>query len=77
MRRRLAEETILFISILKWFVIASVVGVLVGLSTTAFLKVLRWSTTYADNYSYFFLLLPVAFFLSSFITKYLAPEAEG
>lgn len=75
--RRVTEGTVLFISISKWFVLASIVGSLVGLSTSIFILALNWSTTQAGQYSYFFLLLPVALFLSSFITKYLAPEAEG
>jgi H+/Cl- antiporter ClcA len=77
MRRRVLEESVLFISIIKWFLLAGVTGVLVGLSTTGFLKALAWGSAYAKGYSLYFLLLPVAMFLSSLIVKYLAPEAEG
>ena len=77
MRRGLAEETVLFISVLKWVLLASIIGVIVGFSTTVFLKSLNWSIAFADQYYYFFLLLPVAFFLTVIIIKYLAPEAEG
>jgi H+/Cl- antiporter ClcA len=73
---RITEETVLFISILKWFVLASIVGVLVGLSTTLFLFVLTEATNYTGQISHYYLLLPVAFFLSALITK-IAPEAEG
>jgi len=77
MRRRIAEETILFISIIKWIVLATIIGIVVGLSTTAFLKALNFSVTWAKHYPYYFLLLPIALFLSVIIVKYLAPEAEG
>ncbi len=77
MKARLTEESILFISIMKWFVLATAVGILVGLSTALFLLALSWSTKAMRQYNYFFLLLPVAFFLSSLMIKYLAPEAEG
>ncbi len=77
MKRRIAEETILFISIIKWIVLATIIGIVVGLSTTAFLKALNFSVTWAKHYPYYFLLLPVALFLSVIIVKYLAPEAEG
>lgn len=85
MKKRLAEETIIFISVLKWVVLAAIVGAIVGLSTTAFLKALSWGTEFSGRYSqyffnnnaYYFLLLPVALFLSAAMTKYLAPDAEG
>lgn len=77
MKRRFAEESILLISVIKWVFLATVVGIIVGFSTTLFLKLLNWSSRLADNYSYYFLLLPVALFLSAAIIKYLAPDAEG
>ena len=77
MRKSITEESILLISIFKWFVLASIVGVAVGVSTTVFLVSLEWSTARLGQNSYFFFLLPVALALSSYISKYLAPEAEG
>ena len=38
MKKHLIEESILFISILKWVVIATGIGIIVGLSTAVFLK---------------------------------------
>ena len=77
MRKSITEESILLISIFKWFVLASIVGVTVGISTTVFLVSLEWSTARLGQNSYYFFLLPVALALSSYISKYLAPEAEG
>jgi H+/Cl- antiporter ClcA len=77
MRRKVLEESVLFISVVKWLLLASCVGVIVGLSTSIFLKLLDFSINFASGFKYYFLLLPVALFLSSFIVKYLAPEAEG
>lgn len=77
MRRRLKEETILFISVIKWVFLATLAGVIVGLSTTVFLKLLNWSAKAYSQYPYYFLLLPVAMFLSAIMVKYLAPDAEG
>jgi len=76
--RRITEQTILFISIFKWFVLASIVGLLVGLSTTLFLFLLNKATAFTTSpeQGKYYLLLPLAFFLSAAITK-LAPEAEG
>ena len=77
MKRRLKEETILFISVVKWVFLASVIGIIVGLSTTIFLKALNWSIATTNQQPFYFLLLPVALFLSAVLTKYLAPDAEG
>ncbi len=77
MQKRLAEETVLFISVIKWVFLASVIGSIVGLSTMVFLKALSWSISFTHQQPYYFLLLPVALFLSVLLTKYLAPDAEG
>ena len=77
MKRRITEESVIFISVLKWFILATMVGGIVGLSTTAFLKLLSWATTFMSQYSYSFLFLPGALFLSAVLIKYLAPDAAG
>jgi H+/Cl- antiporter ClcA len=77
MKKRVLEESVLFISIIKWFFLAAAVGVFVGISTTFFLKILESSILISSQYKYYFLLLPIALFFSGFLTKYVAPEAEG
>lgn len=77
MRTRFTESTILFISIIKWIVLATIAGVVVGLATTLFLKALGWATGLNSQLPFLFLLLPFALFLSSLMVMYLAPDAEG
>ncbi len=77
MRKKITEHTVLFISIVKWVVLATIVGAIVGLSTGAFLEVLAWATGGMHQFEYSFLFLPVAFFASSLLVKTLAPDAEG
>lgn len=77
MKRRALEQSVLFISVTKWFVLASFVGIIVGFSTTLFLRSLDYSISFFRQSHSFFLLLPLAFFLSSLIVRYLAPDAEG
>ena len=77
MKVALKETPIILISTLKWSVLAIVVGIIVGLSTTVFLRALNWSIAYVNNYEYHFLLLPAIFFVSSLLIHYLAPDAEG
>lgn len=77
MKKRIAEQTVLFISVLKWFLLATAIGVIVGFAATVFLKLLNWSIALSWRFPYSFLLLPVALFLSAFLIKWLAPDAEG
>ena len=66
MKRQLIEESVLFISILKWVVLATGVGMTVGLSTTAFLKILDFSIGRLQAFSSYYLLLPIGLFCSAF-----------
>jgi len=77
MKQKLKEETIMFVSVLKWFILATAVGAIVGASTAFFLSVLTGSSDFVRQYQYYFVLLPAAFFLSALLIKYLAPDAEG
>jgi H+/Cl- antiporter ClcA len=77
MRQTLTEGSVLFVSVVKWFVLATLTGAIVGVSTTVFLKVLAWSLTLAGRYPYSFVLLPAAFLISVVLIKKLAPDAEG
>lgn len=77
MKRRLKEETVLFLSVFKWLVLATIVGIIVGISTTVFVKALNWGAGLGQHYQYYFLLMPVGLLLSVLVVKYLAPETEG
>jgi H+/Cl- antiporter ClcA len=76
-KSKVVESSVLFVSILKWLFLATCIGVLVGLSTTAFLKLLGAGISLASDHRSYYLALPVAVFLSALIVKYLAPQAEG
>ncbi|HET6370566.1 MAG TPA: chloride channel protein [Nitrospiria bacterium] len=76
-RRILVEQGTLLLSVLKWTALSTIVGLLVGGSTGAFLKLLRYSIDLIGRFPYFFLFLPPAMFLSSLIVYLFAPEAEG
>lgn len=77
MKMRITEQTVLFLSIVKWVVLATVIGIIVGLSTTGFLKLLQLSTSTAKLFPYTYLFLPAAFFLSTLLIRRFAPDAEG
>ena len=77
MRNKIIEESVLFISILKWIILSSGIGIIVGLSTAVFLKILQESIALTTPYPYYFCLLPSGLFLSAIIVKYIAKEARG
>jgi len=77
MKKRLTEESVLLVSVLKWFLLASVIGCLAGGSTAIFIKALNWSTAQASRYPFYFLLLPIGFFFSSLLVMKFAPDAAG
>lgn len=77
MKRRITEETILFISVVKWVFLATIIGVIVGASTTLFVAALNWSTKACAAHKYYFLFLPIAMLISAVMVKYLAPDAQG
>ena len=72
MKQKLKEETIMFISVLKWFILATAVGAIAGASTAFFLSVLTGSSDFVRQYQYYFVLLPAAFFLSALLIKYVS-----
>jgi H+/Cl- antiporter ClcA len=77
MKKTAIEEMVLFISVIKWAVLSTITGLIVGCGATIFLKVLHWSIDLVQVQEYYFLFLPLALFASSFLVKYLAPDAEG
>lgn len=77
MKQRVKEESVIFISVLKWLVLATVTGIIIGLAVTGFLKALNASILYTNQYSYYYLLLPLAMLLSTVIIDRFAPRTEG
>lgn len=77
MRNIIAEQTLIFISVLKWVFISTVIGALVGLVVSLFLDLINISIEVTGGISFALFMLPFALFISSLITTYLAPDAEG
>ncbi|MBE7414181.1 MAG: chloride channel protein [Deltaproteobacteria bacterium] len=77
MQRKLKEETVIFISVVKWILLATVVGAIVGLSTTLFVKSLNFGAELAARYDYFFVIMPFGLLASVLIIKYVFPQAAG
>lgn len=77
MPARIKEEKIIFYDVLRWFVLATVIGLLSGLVVSGFIKLLDWGTDYSASIPHYFWIAPVFFVINIFLIKYLAPDAEG
>jgi len=77
MRQQFEEQTTIFFSIMRWTILAVIIGILVGLSTTLFLKLLASTILFAKGYSYYFISIPLVFVLSTFLTEKLSPQSKG
>ncbi len=77
MQKKIREQTVLFFSVAKWIGLATIVGIIVGFATSGFLKLLNLSISYTSGFSYYYLILPLAFAASTLLIKKLSPEAEG
>ncbi len=77
MKKRLKEEAVIFLSTVKWIVLASLVGIITGLSTTLYVKALNHAIGLGSQSRFYFLLMPAGFLLSALMIKYLAPEGKA
>ncbi len=77
MKQRLTEQATLFASVVKWACYATLVGILVGIGTTVFLRTLAWSTAQVTRFPSYYLFLPLVILASSALVRWLAPDAAG
>lgn len=77
MKRIFLESTIILSSIIKWVFISISIGVIVGSSTTFFVKILDYGTLMTNSYSPYYFYLPIGLLLSTLIVSKFAPQAEG
>lgn len=77
MRKNIVEQLTLLASVIKWTCYASIVGVLVGFGTAAFLRSLAWTSSQFARYPDYYLLLPATLVASSLLVSRLAPDAAG
>jgi len=77
MKDSFEEQTTIFLSIVKWIFLAVIIGILVGLSTTLFLKLLGLSVVFSGKFQYYFLALPATFVFCTFLINKLAPQSKG
>ncbi|MGV8141897.1 MAG: chloride channel protein [Candidatus Woesearchaeota archaeon] len=76
MTRNVSEQTVLLVSIIKWVLLSTMIGTIVGLTTTAFLKLLDLSIDTFRRNPYFLFTIPVIFFINALILYYVWPKDD-
>ena len=63
--------------ILKWTLICSFIGVLIGSASAGFLQSLNWATDFRENNLWLIALLPIGGFLIGLLYFYFGKDAEA
>ena len=70
------EESHVFFDLIKWLILAVLIGSIAGLLSSFFLYCLEKSMAWTGRYPYYFLFLPAAMFLGALIDQYIVPSAD-
>ncbi len=72
------EQTVMFASITKWILISSIIGALIGVIVSFFLKFLEYCEESRDLLPFdYYYTLPFALVITVYIVKKFAPSAQG
>jgi len=76
--RHATEQTAIFFSVMKWVFLSSLIGVIIGIVVSFFLKAIAWAELQQSTipFSYYYL-LPIVLVITVWLVKTFAPNAEG
>lgn len=78
MKKHTIEQITIFISVSKWLLLSSIIGVIIGASVTLFLKILQYSEQNQNLLPFpHYYLLPFALVATVWIVTKFAPDAKG
>ncbi|HOY12624.1 MAG TPA: voltage-gated chloride channel family protein [Saprospiraceae bacterium] len=63
--------------LLKWTLLSTLIGVLIGSASAGFLQSLNWATDFRENHLWLIALLPIGGFLIGLLYHYYGKEVEG
>jgi H+/Cl- antiporter ClcA len=78
MKKHSLEQISIFMSVAKWLLLSSIIGIVIGGVVTLFLDMLQYSESKRNllPFSYYYL-LPFAFMFTIWVVKTFAPDAHG
>jgi len=78
MKKHTIEQITIFISVTKWLLLSSAIGIIIGTVVTLFLKILQYSENNQSILPFpHYYLLPFALVITVWIVKKFAPDAKG
>ncbi|MEA3418022.1 MAG: chloride channel protein [Campylobacterota bacterium] len=78
MKKHTIEQLSIFVSVTKWLIFSSIIGIIIGFGVTFFLKILQLSEQSRSLLPFeYYYLLPFALLLTVWLVKKFAPDAEG
>jgi len=77
-KKHVTEQTAIFFSVTKWVFLSSIVGIVIGIVVSFFLKSIEYAESQQSSlfFPYYFL-LPIMLILTVWLVKTFAPNAEG
>ena len=78
MKKHTIEQITIFISVTKWLLLSSAIGIIIGTVVTLFLKILQYSENNQSILPFpHYYLLPFALVITVWMVKKFAPDAKG
>ncbi|GAB4020761.1 chloride channel protein [Spirosoma migulaei] len=74
---RVNEEVILFFTVLKWLLISSLIGVLVGCVASGFILFIHYVIDLSNHYQHVFYFLPLSFFIANLLSQFVLKKHLG
>ncbi|WP_052948067.1 chloride channel protein [Aneurinibacillus tyrosinisolvens] len=78
-RHMYSEPFIMFAALFRWFILASLTGIIVGTTTSLFLNLLQYASDKTSHLPFLiqFILLPLGGLITGLLIRYGAPDAAG
>ena len=76
-RHHATEQTVLFLSIIKWTILALLTGTVVGAAIHYFIVAIDVSNAFVAGLPFRLLLLPLGLMVSTYLVQTFAPDAKG
>ncbi|WP_381498688.1 chloride channel protein [Spirosoma flavum] len=74
---RVNDELVLFLTVLKWLFISSLIGGLVGFAASGFILFIHYIIDQSNYYQHVFYLLPLSFFVANLLSQFVLKKHLG
>ncbi len=76
LKNTVKESSIILFSIIKWGILALIIGVVTGLAAGLFTKTLNFCSGITGKFEYYYFALPIIFFINGLALLYIFPNAN-